>query len=41
MTVIEQETDLCTVIVTVNAPTDILSEIKTQARDGLALFKEC
>ena len=40
MPTIQDTSDLCTVIVTVEAATDVLPEIVSHARDGLALFEE-
>ena len=38
MTVIRQRSDLCTVVVTVDADPDLIPELEAHARDGLARF---
>lgn len=40
MTIIRQQQTICTVIVTVDAPTDLIPELETHARYGLTQFIE-
>ncbi|RLW69671.1 MAG: hypothetical protein B6D68_01785 [spirochete symbiont of Stewartia floridana] len=40
MTVVREASGICTVIVTVDAPAETISEMEFHARDGLVRFKE-